>query len=694
MKKMKVSLKFKLTVMIIAIVAAALIFQGSITLKQTRDSLTESVNKYISAVTSDVANQIGAANQKEFAALKSYANMSVIKDENTSMWDKQQILYEAVARMGSRYENIGYLDAKGMNYTRDGRLVDLSGREYFQRAIKGEDFLVDPYYSEIAKRTFTTYAVPIKQDDGRITGVLIMHVIGNAVEELCKTIDIGQGYAPSVLNIRTGQTIANPNQSESEQKTSEQDNIELKNTIESLLQGKTGVSTFTDPASKNKMISAYAPVPGLDWSVFCVAPYNFYFATLISSSYFVIFMLIGSLIFSSVISILFTSAMIRPLIKVRNVIQEIASGNADLTRRLKVTSTDEIGDVCTGFNQFTEKMQAIMSDLKNSKHTLTETGSDLKASIDDTSTSIGQIVGNIDSISEQIHLQSESVKQTVGAVNEIASNIESLDRMIDGQGHSVSEASAAVEQMIGNISSVSTSIEKMAGSFRQLYENAQSGLNLQNNVNEKIQIIKDQSDSLKEANIAIASISEQTNLLAMNAAIEAAHAGEAGKGFSVVADEIRKLSETSAGQSKTIGDQLNSITSLIENCVDASNESNQAFISVSEKIKTTDELVRQIKSAMEEQNEGSKQINNALHSMNDSTVEVRNASKEMAEGNKAILEEVKNLQSATSHMEGSVTKVSDSTRKMDETKNALTELSDSMTESITDIGSQIDLFKV
>ena len=248
--------------------------------------------------------------------------------------------------------------------------------------------------------------------------------------------------------------------------------------------------------------------------------------------------------------------------------------------------------------------------------------------------------------------------------------------------------------MIGNINSVNNSVAKLSDSFSALEASTTQGVKKQKEVNERISEIENQSKMLQDANLIISSIASQTNLLAMNAAIEAAHAGEAGKGFSVVADEIRKLSETSSEQSKTIGQQLTAIQESISNIVVTSGDSEKVLHSVANSIHNTDGLVQSIMQAMKEQECGSKQISDSLALLQSSSQEVRDASMQTEQKNESILEETKKLQNSSKTIKNRINEMAECARSITQEAETLGGLSDGVDRSLEKIGSEIDLFKV
>ena len=690
------SIKTKLLVLLLGIVIVSDCLLGAIAYHISKPALEDAVEETITTISDKIAQQVRQTNEREFHMLDALANTELLKDTNFSLREKNEVVHTAMS-IDDNYENIAFYDAEGNGITGDGVFMNLANREYFQQAKAGKHYVSVPEISAVNGKLLMFYSVPVYSDSRQFIGAIVAVFHGQTLSDMCKEIYIGKESHPFIMDMKTGKTVADSDVSyvEKGQVLKDETSGQMQEAITTALTGATGYHAFFEPWRKKMMVAAYRPVGDVSgWTVFCMAPFSEYFGSVSVMVRAMVTSIVIVLIIAVVLSLFVISIIIKPLKSVEASITDIASGNADLTKRIAVTSNDEIGNVVKGFNKFTEKLQTIISAVKDSRNTLVSVGDSMSASVSDTAGSIGEILGNIESVHQQITGQSQSVQQTAGAVNEIASNIESLERMIATQSDGVSQASAAVEEMIGNIASVNQSVDKMANSFDLLQQTAQNGSAKQEDVNERIKQIESQSEMLQEANAAIAAIAEQTNLLAMNAAIEAAHAGEAGKGFSVVADEIRKLSETSTTQSKTIGDQLNSIKDSISSVVAASSESSAAFQNVSEKIGETDQLVRQIKAAMEEQTLGSQQISDALHAMNDSTTEVRTASHEMSIGNKQILDEVRHLQDATTVMLRSTDDMSASAQTINQTGEALNSTTIQMKDAIGEMNTQIDQFRV
>ena len=387
-------------------------------------------------------------------------------------------------------------------------------------------------------------------------------------------------------------------------------------------------------------------------------------------------------------------SIFKKVANIRGLLETLSSGDADLTIQLPIKHDDEIDTLVKAVNKFINKFRELMINIKQSDSTLTDAGDVLYKEIETSTCSMNQMSENIKLVNEQVVKQAESVDDSASAVTQITKSIESLDNMIASQASSVTEASAAVEEMVGNITSVNKSVAKMSDEFQVLEDDTKLGISSNSLVNSLIEEIATKSTTMIDANAIIQNIASQTNLLAMNAAIEAAHAGEAGKGFSVVSDEIRKLAENSSEQSNRIGKELEDMQDRISKVALESEKSEKIFDQVSGRVGSTGVMVNHIKSAMDEQQIGSQQILQALQLMNDSTTEVRGAAAEMKEGNALIMKDITNLQDSMKQITDAISEIAEGSDYIKESCGKVNGVTASFNASIESVNNDINRFKV
>lgn len=693
-KKKYGHLAMQFSLYILAILAVFFVLLCIFIVKSVKSSSQRDYSDFSEKVIAEDAGKIQYWNEVLVNDLRIYSDNDVTKAGNKNEIISWLLSHENIRNPLFNY--VMFCSPDGVGYASDGKILTVISKPFFRSIMNDKK---KTYVSDIDFQLDGTVcyyiARPAYNSVGSLIGVFAGAVKLDEIDKMVGELSMGRD-GKAILVGSNGVLISHFRGVSKYMDLSYSDKAGysgLDVIASQACAGKSGEGYYKDPNGVLTFAS-YVPVQGTPWSAILTIPQKQIEAVgdKMKTMIIIITALIGVII--SVVCSLMMIAAVKPLKVVRESIYEIASGDADLTQQIVVKSNNEIGALGDGFNAFMDKLRTIIGGVKDSKEILGDVNIGLQKRIEENGRSIEAIIGDLSDIGSQVQNQADSVSQTVSAVEEISQNIQSLENMIETQSSGVVEASAAVEEMIGNISSVNNSVGYMAQSFDSLIQNTEEGIQRQNDVNERIRNIEEQSKALQTANKTISDIAGQTNLLAMNAAIEAAHAGEAGKGFSVVADEIRKLSETSSAQSKTIREELKKIEGSINDVVNASQASTDMFNEVSNSITQTQQLVLQIKGAMEEQQEGSKQIGDALKLMNDNTSEVRAASHEMAEGNKSILSEIDQLRNTTGVIRESMDKISQSAGDIKETSNSLSEIADSVTSAVDQIGGQIDLFKV
>jgi len=384
----------------------------------------------------------------------------------------------------------------------------------------------------------------------------------------------------------------------------------------------------------------------------------------------------------------------KPIIKVTNTLKDISEGEGDLTRSIDIKSKDEIGSLSHYFNMTLQKIKNLVIIIKNEAGNLHEIGNILSVNMNETAAAVNEITANIQSIKGRVMNQSASVTQTNAAMGQVTANIDRLNSSIEDQSVNVAQASTAIEGMAENIQSVTDTLEKNTSNVKTLKDVCEEGRCGIHEVSSDIQNIARESEGLMKINSVINGIAGQTNLLSMNAAIEAAHAGDAGRGFAVVANEIRKLAEDSGVQSKIIAKVLKNIRGSIEKIIFSNQNVLNKFEAIDSSVKTVAEQEDNILGAMEEQREDSKQVLEGINSVNGITMQVRNSSLEMLEGAQEVISESKNLENVTQEITSGIREMASGADQINAAITQVNNISIKNREGIETLLKEVSRFKV
>jgi methyl-accepting chemotaxis protein len=556
-------------------------------------------------------------------AIKQKIETSLQESPNLNEKDIQNILQQAQASLGFGMTFLGL--ENGDMYRHDPSLnsadYDPRNRSWYMDAkAKNSAYVTAPYISAATKQLSMTFVEPITIN-GKFVGAIGGLVFLDSVLDSILAMKVaGNGY--SVLFDGNGKIIAHPNT-----KHILKDAMDLSPVLTSDFFKKVrNQAIFTELKLDGKDIDMYASnIKGSPWALGLMMDKNVLNAPLVSLGTNIIIAVFILLSIAVLIAVQVTRFLLKDLRRVSDSMAQIAQGEGDLTQRLTASSKDEIAVLVDNFNKFVVLLHGTVSHLKKIGHELASQASIAHDSSQNSSLKLEEQQHNISMVATAIHQMSQ-------ATQEIANNATNTAINAD-------ETVAA-----GNIGQ--TQVLKSQESIRTLATDIQEVANVINDLSKN-------ADGINTILTTISGIAEQTNLLALNAAIEAARAGEQGRGFAVVADEVRVLSQRTYSSIEEIQKMIESLQKITKdavgkiqlshtranNSVEDVNQAKDSLDKIQQSVATINDRAAQIATATEEQTSVTEEVNQ-------NTTDIQRGSKELvtlAAESAARAEELKSL---------------------------------------------------
>jgi methyl-accepting chemotaxis protein len=531
-----------------------------------------------------------------------------------------------------------------------------------------KETLLEPFFSSYTgqksdEQYISSFIVPIKVD-GKIVGrVGVDFALKSLGDQFSAVKPFGTGYL--IIASNQGTRVYHPKADLVGQPIGD-DTPEVKdNLLAAIKKGKPFTYVKPNLSTGSVSLLTYFPIGAGSWdepwAVGSIAPLSDLLSAVNGLLFWVI--LLGLIIVALIAAVIIRSAntITKPLIALVESSQLVAGElRSGIPQRL-LKRKDEIGELSRTLETTMSRLVDGIKTFSESSTSLQRTGENLSRQVSTTSEATARISSHVEGVKQHIVLQSASVEEASATIGEIVGSLQNLTELIGSQSTNVSQSAAATRQMMANIASISRNVELMSSAFVQLQGSSEEGRTRLTSVVQLIAEIIKESERLQEANEVIRSISTQTNLLAMNAAIEAAHAGQAGRGFAVVADEIRKLAELAAVQSREVGKDIQSIQKHITDISAASETADQSFNLILQQIAVLAKFELEIRNAMNEQNAGSLQIVEATEQIKRMANEAADRSVEMLEGSRAIKKEMSTLSQISTTVLNSMNEVYEGT---------------------------------
>jgi len=367
------------------------------------------------------------------------------------------------------------------------------------------------------------------------------------------------------------------------------------------------------------------------------------------------------------------------------IIENLQTGT--LTSRIDIEILDDFGVLGSAVNSLIDKLTSMLSGIRKESQVVSDSATELTQIAQTAKESLEKMTYILSRISEEGGKQNYEILDSEKCINQLIDTLKNIDEHAIQNSDATRESSSAIYEMAENITSVSGMTQKADNLSVQLSESCSAGSKSLNEASKQIKSISESSSQVRDIIGFLQSIASQTNLLAMNAAIEAAHAGEAGKGFAVVAEEVRSLANSSQDSSKKINDYVNDMVRQIEIGVQSIEHTNATFRQIESGVNQNTDLIQSITQAMKEQEQGAQdnlkstqnveagtqRIKELVSAQNDLANKVGTSMKASVESTKLMLEAIEEGNSASSAMQDVIERIDSMVKANQQAVESMTE---------------------
>jgi methyl-accepting chemotaxis protein len=663
------SIKSKLIVFLGLLIGAICIGLGAVSFINSSKALESNLSKTLPKIAEQTASNVQSQVEGHLSSLESIAARTEIKDPNNPWENKMPILIEEGKRIGSL--TMAIVDKDGNIMYTDGKTSNIKERPYFQKAISGKSNVSDPIVSKTDGALVVVYAVPIKNNN-EVVGVLLEATDGNKLSELTNQVKVGATGNAFMVN-KGVTTIANSSdkslvvkmynaveEAKKDGKLQAIADIEKK-----MAAGETGIGEYYFNGVYKYV--GYAPVKGTEWSVGITVLKSEVLSELNSLKISVMLSSILFLLIGFGIAYIIAINISKGIKSTSKHLELLAEGNLceDVSPKY-LQLKDEVGDMTNSMKVMQESLRGMIRRIKENSSNINMQSESLSAVAEQISSSSQNVTEAITEIAKGTSSQSEDLINVTDILNDFSNKLSEMVGEVQVVDSNSREISLMAEESSNEMGELNQSVTKVSNSFKTF--------------NGKIIGLGKDVNEINEITNIINSIAEQTNLLALNAAIEAARAGEAGKGFAVVADEIRKLAEQSKVSSENISRLINGI-------------SKNTDVIVQDSVEMDDELINQVK-IINSSITSFKKIIKAVNEVIPKIETVKNSAENIDKDKNTILVRIDGVSSVSLEVSASSEEISASSEEMSASTEEVAASSQILSTMTKEMLEEVNKFKI